>query len=277
MSNEMNPEHLRLAIKDEIARYGDGSTISPSHIIASAQRRRKISKVRRAAGGLTALTVAAGGAFALASAPAAATDWKLSVAPEQVNQRIVQLVEDQLPADAKVTGLKMKAYAKAKPGQKDLDGFGIPLPRSEWSKADSWYTTVELSSGVELGVLLGHAAGETEGDPEALCAELLAGGDLDVCDAGSISRQDQSIVTMWRDGRGDRSANGDLWGAGTLITLYGDEAPASSPVSIREFEAQPGGDFFIHVQLVTPEGSAPLLDQTAMADIALNEDLLATE
>jgi hypothetical protein len=274
MTNDMNREQLQQAFKQDIARYGDGSGIDPAEIVAAARRLSRAEKMRRGIGGVAALAVAGGGAFAFASAPAAAADWTLSPAPDRVNERIVELVKDQLPTGVAVSDLEMEAFAKAKPGQKDLDGLGIALPRSKWSEADAWATTVELDSGVKISVTLAHSRGETEGDAKALCAEILADGNVEVCDAGTTSRRDQAVDTVWREGPADRTADGFVWGPGELAKIYPDDTPASTAVRDASFEAQPGGDFVIRVSQISPVGTEPVLDAEAMADVALNRGLL---
>ncbi|GAA1761995.1 hypothetical protein GCM10009795_005530 [Nocardioides hankookensis] len=269
-------QQLRDTLRSELARHGDGSNVQLSNVIAGGRRRQRATAVRRTACALAALVVTGGG-FALASVPAAADSWQLAPAPEQVNQRIVEIVEARLPAGISVNDVDLKAYADPAPGQGSPEPGGLPLPRSQWSEADAWLAKLTLDTGAEVQVFLGHAEGETEGDAAATCATDVAAGVYSVCDAGSVSRQGENVAVIWREGFAELAGDGTLYGPGTLVAPDGTAAPSSTPVSTHGLESHPGGDFLISVQELDPQGSSPSLDREAMADIALSAELLEAQ
>jgi hypothetical protein len=267
-------QQVREALSYDVARYGDGSNVLLSNVVADGRRLRRTSTTRRIAGGVTALAVGGAGAFALVAGPAAASSWALAPAPDQVNQRIVEIVEDQLPAGVDVADVHLEAYVSPPPGQGSPEAGGIPLPRSRWSNADAWRATITLDTGATVQVFLGHSGGETEGDSAASCGADVDAGYYTVCDADSVTRQGEDVEVIWREGTADRTADGMLYGPGTLVAPDGEPVPASTPVVTHEFETQPGGDFLVSVQEISPGNTRPTLDRDTIADIALNPELL---
>jgi hypothetical protein len=267
-------QQLRDTLHHDVDHYGDGSNVLLSDILAEGRRRRRTSIARRAAGGVTALAVGGSAAFALASTPAAAASWTLAPAPEHVNQRIVELVEEQLPSGVGVSEVDLVAYTDPAAGQGSAEPGGIPLPPARWSDADAWRATLTLDTGTTIQVFLGHAEGETEGDADASCDAGVEAGAYTVCDAESVHRQGEDVDVIWREGSADRSPDGTLHGPGTLVAPDGAAAVPSTPVVTRELESQPGGDFLVSVLEITPSTGAPLLDRGVMADIALDAELL---
>lgn len=267
-------QQFREALNNDVARHGDGSNVLLSDVIVAGRRRRRTSTVRRVAGGVTALAIGGGGAFALAAGPAAASSWELAPAPEEVNQRIVQVVEDRLPAGTDVTDVDLKAYSTPPPGQGSPGAGGVPLPRSKWGQAEAWRASITLDTGATVQVFLGHAKSETEGDAGANCVADVAAGAYTVCDADSVTRQGEDVDVIWREGAADQTADGMLFRPGTLEAPDGESMPASTPVTTHELETQPGGDFLVSILEISPEDTAPTLDRDAMADIALDAELL---
>lgn len=270
----MNTDQLRHALETDIARYGDGSNIELSTVVARGRSRRRTSRSRRVVGSVAAMAVGGGAAFALAAGPAAATEWTLAAAPEQVNQQIVDLIEAELPAGTAVAGIDLAAFKDPEPGQGSDAPGGIRLAEQDWGQADAWRATVRLASGGQVVVSLGHARGETEGDAAANCKADLAEGYYDVCDAGTVTRQGEDVEKIWRtSAREFVAADGTLYGA-DAVPSDGPDLPDSTSVTVQELEAQPGGAFLVTAYEITPEGEEPVLDQAALADIALAEELL---
>lgn len=270
----VSEQQFREALNHSVARHGDGGNVLLSDVVADGRRRRRTSTVRRVAGGVTALAIGGGGAFALAAGPAAASSWELEPAPDQVNQRIVEIVQDRLPAGVDVTDSDLKAYATPSPGQGSPEAGGIPLPLSKWSQAEAWRATFTLDTGATVQVFLGHAKSETEGDAAGSCVADVDAGFYTVCDADSVTRQGEDVEVTWREGTADQTADGMLYRPGTLVAPEGEPTPASTPVTTHELETQPGGDFLVSIQEITPESTASSLDRDAMADIALDAELL---
>jgi hypothetical protein len=278
MNPDTSTDQLRQAMKVDLMRYGDGSGISPSRIIQDGRRRqRRTSRARRVAAGCTALAAVGGGAFALVSTPAAAASWSLAAPPDQVNQRLVDLVEDQLPDGVSVTDVELSAFTQPGPGEGSPEAGGVPLPRGRWSEADAWLAVLHTDSDATIRVFLAEDGADSEGDEQAFCEADVAAGYYDACEVTALSRNGQDVDATWREFSATRTNDGILHLSGVSLPPGSEEELDPVAVEVREFEANPGGDVVIDVYEATPEGSSQILDESAIADIVFDTSLLQTD
>lgn len=256
--------------------------------LRSGRRRRLRRGAGRVVGG-AALAVAAVAAVTgiVATWPAeeptsgeSVPQWSVGLPPEDVNERIVDLVTEQLPAGVALDSVLLEAFpaprpcVEGEPCEVEAVGPGADdraLPRERWDEAAAWVVTITLEGGQQVGVELFHAAGETDGDVAETCAQDLRQEVYLVCEAGTDA--DSGATTVSRlaalvpDGAGWELADPQRVGPERLWFE-------------QQLEVQPGGDFVIRVaeRVQAPDRDQAeqdwLLDQQALAAIGLDGDLV---